>query len=126
MLSDNGVIEIFYMAGDFCNFFNETVEKHSIDDGKKHRNKPSRLSDAEIITILIMFHIGGYKCLKHFYINYICKHCHHLFPKTVSYNSQTTTDHHTSPVGTTEVCRAYSALIGFGSFKQRFRCRSIA
>ena len=34
MLSDNKVIEIFYMADDFCNFFNETVKKHSIDDGK--------------------------------------------------------------------------------------------
>ncbi len=86
MLSDNKVIEIFYMADDFCKFFNETVKKHSIDDEKKHRNKPSRLSDAEMITILIMFHIGGYKCLKHFYINYICRHCKHLFPKTVSYN----------------------------------------
>ena len=86
MLSDNKVIEIFYMADDFCKFFNETVKKHSIDDEKKHRNKPSRLSDAEMITLLIMFHIGEYKCLKHFYINYICRHCKHLFPKTVSYN----------------------------------------
>ena len=39
-----------------------------------------------MITILIMFHLGGYKYLKYFYINYICKHCTHLFPKTVSYN----------------------------------------
>ena len=37
-------------------------------------------------TILIMFHLGGYKYLKYFYINHICKHCTHLFPKTVSYN----------------------------------------
>ena len=81
MLSDSKVIDIFYMADDFCKFFNETVKKHSIEDGKKHRNKPSRLSDAEMITILIMFHLGGYKCLKHFYINYICKHCYHLFFK---------------------------------------------
>ena len=55
MLSTNKVIKIFYMADDFCKFFNETVKKHSIEDGKKHRNKPSRLSDAEMITILIMF-----------------------------------------------------------------------
>lgn len=34
MLSDSKVIEIFYMADDFCNFFNETVKKHSIDDGR--------------------------------------------------------------------------------------------
>ena len=65
MLSDNKVIKIFYMADDFCNFFNETVKKHSIDDGKKHRNKPSRLSDSEIMTILIMFHMSGFRCLKH-------------------------------------------------------------
>ena len=86
MLSDNKVIEIFYMADDFCNYFNETVKKHSIDDTKRHRNKPSRLSDSEIMTILIMFHMGGFRCLKHFYVNYICKHCSHLFPRTVSYN----------------------------------------
>ena len=49
MLSDNKVIEIFYMADDFC------IKKNH-DDGKKHRDKPSRLSDAEKITILIIFH----------------------------------------------------------------------
>ena len=38
------------------------------------------------MTILIMFHMGGFRCLKHFYVNYICKHCSHLFPRTVSYN----------------------------------------
>ena len=54
MLSDSKVIGIFYMVDDFCKFFNETVKKHSIEDGKKHRSKPSRLSDAEMITILIM------------------------------------------------------------------------
>ena len=32
MLSDSKVIEIFYMADDFCNFFNETVKKHSIEE----------------------------------------------------------------------------------------------
>ena len=44
MLSDNKVIEIFYMADDFCKFFNETVEKHSLDDEKKaHKQTKSSL-----------------------------------------------------------------------------------
>ena len=34
MLSDNKVIDFAYMADDFCKFFNETVKKHSIEDGK--------------------------------------------------------------------------------------------
>ena len=32
------------------------------------------------------FHSGGFRCFKHYYLHYICKHCKHLFPKTVSYN----------------------------------------
>ncbi len=32
MLSDSKVIDIFYMADDFCKFFNETVKKHSIEE----------------------------------------------------------------------------------------------
>ena len=55
-------------------------------DGKRHRRKPNRMSDAEIVVILIHFHSGGFRCFKHYYLHYICKHCKHLFPKTVSYN----------------------------------------
>ncbi len=55
MLSDNKVIDFFLYGRRLLHFFNETVKKHSIEDGKKHRNKPSHLSNAEMITILIMF-----------------------------------------------------------------------
>ena len=77
------------MADDFCKFFNETVRRHTlqVSDGKRHRNKPNRMSDAEVMTILIAFHMGGHRCLKHFYLGYVCKHWGHLFPKTVSYNN---------------------------------------
>ena len=56
------------------------------EDGKKHRHKPNRMSDAEIIVILILFHSGGFRCFKHYYLHYSCKHCKHMFPNTVSYN----------------------------------------
>ena len=35
MLSDNEVIEIFLYGRRLLHFFNETVKKHSIEDGKK-------------------------------------------------------------------------------------------
>ncbi len=35
MLSDNKVIEIFHISRRLQYFFNETVKKHSIEDGKK-------------------------------------------------------------------------------------------
>ncbi len=51
-----------------------------------HRNKPNRMSDAEIMVILILFHSGGFRCFKHYYKEYVCKHLKHLFPRQVSYN----------------------------------------
>ena len=44
------------------------------------------MSDAEIMVILILFHIGGFRCFKHYYMEYVCKHLKGLFPKCVSYN----------------------------------------
>ena len=35
---------------------------------------------------MILFHDSGYRCLKHFYLEKICKHMRHLFPNVVSYN----------------------------------------
>lgn len=58
-----------------------------IEDKKaRHRNKPNRMSDAEIMIILILFHSGGFRCLKHYYKEYVCKHLKHLFTRLVSYN----------------------------------------
>ena len=35
---------------------------------------------------MILFHDSGYRYLKHFYLEKVCKHLQHLFPKVVSYN----------------------------------------
>lgn len=86
MITENKITEIFCLADDFCKYFSSELKKYQLSDGRKHRNKPGRLSDAEVITILILFHSKGFRCLKHFYTQYVCKHLTRLFPKTVSYN----------------------------------------
>ena len=53
---------------------------------QKHRNKPNHISDAEIMVILILFRSGGFRCFKHYYKEYVCKHLKHLFSRFVSYN----------------------------------------
>ena len=53
---------------------------------KRKYHRDSSMSNAEIITIMILFHSSGYRCLKHFYMEKICKHMRHLFPNVVSYN----------------------------------------
>lgn len=57
MFSEGKVAEIYYLADEFCKFFDVQQEKIMLEaptNGKKHRCKPNRMSDAEIIVILII------------------------------------------------------------------------
>ncbi len=69
------LMEIFYIIDEFCKSFDQTIKKHSLsaDANKKTRNKKSKLSPSEVITILVLFHTGGYRNLKHFYLFYVGK-----------------------------------------------------
>lgn len=84
----NKITEIFYLVDEFCKEFEQTKEGHVIDEefSKKRRNRKFKLNDSEVITILVLFHLGQFRCLKHFYINYVQKHLQTEFPETVSYN----------------------------------------
>ena len=86
MFTEDKITEIFCLADDFCKVFNEELRTRQLQDSRPHRNKPGRLSDSEVMTILIIFHSNGFRCLKHFYKEYVCVHLRHLFPDVVSYN----------------------------------------
>ena len=60
MFKTSNLVEIFCLADEFCKEFYQVIEGHQLtdDSGKKRRNKPSKLNDAEVITILIAFHLG--------------------------------------------------------------------
>lgn len=49
MFLESKVTGIYYVANNFCKEFTLQQAKYMIEDKKtKHRNKPSRMSDAEI------------------------------------------------------------------------------
>lgn len=77
---------IFCQVDDFCKKFEEQIKRQVIASGKRKRNRTSKLSDSEIITILIYFHLGSFRNFKHYYLFYVCKHLGHDFPALVSYN----------------------------------------
>lgn len=83
VLSDTKITEIFYLIDEFCIEFDQSVKKHII--GNKPKRRP-RMSCSEVITIMVMFHTGGFRNMKHFYLFYIQQHKSDLFPNTVSYN----------------------------------------
>jgi hypothetical protein len=66
----------------------QILNENAIEDDNsiKRRNRKSRMSDSEVITIMVLFHLKGYRCLKHFYINHVKNHMRSEFPDTVSYN----------------------------------------
>ena len=88
MISIDKLTEIFCIVDDFCIEFEKAKSGHLIesDSRKKSRNRKFSLSDSEIITILIFFHAGQFRNIKHFYINYVQVHLKKEFPNTVSYN----------------------------------------
>jgi hypothetical protein len=90
MLTIDQITEIFFAADEYCILFKQNIDncivKLSDGSGKLTRNKPSGLSNSEIITLLICFHLSDYRTLKHFYKDYVSVHLQKEFPSLVSYN----------------------------------------
>ncbi len=82
-ISNDKITEIFCLIDDFCIEFEKSVEKHLL--GNKPKRRP-KMSCSEVITIMVLFHSGGFRNMKHFYLFYVQKHLTDLFPDTVSYN----------------------------------------
>lgn len=90
MLTEDKITEIFVMADEFCKVFNTILRRRGLSETRKDRkrkyHRDCRMSQAEVIVIMIMFHSSNHKCLKHFYLNETCRRYRRLFPKPVSYN----------------------------------------
>lgn len=78
----------------FCDvddFYKENLGEKEENRGrlsskKLYRNRKKRLSSSEIMTILIYFHVSGYRNFKTFYLNHVCVYLRDMFPKLLSYN----------------------------------------
>ena len=87
MITDDKVTELFCMADDFCKFFDAMMAKYTLKPVNKRKyHRDSTMSKAEVMLIMILFHDSGYRCLKHFYLDKVCKHLRHQFAQVVSYN----------------------------------------
>lgn len=81
-ISEDKITDIFYLADEFCQEFDKNISKRSI--GNPPKRKP-QMSPSEVITIMVLFHLGGFKNLKNFYLYHVKLHLSGLFPHTVSY-----------------------------------------
>ena len=79
------LIEIFCDVDDFCRVFLPEWEKTLIATGKRKRRRKGRMSPAEIMTLIILFHRSNYRDFKNFYVGYVNMHLKSAFPALLSY-----------------------------------------
>ena len=88
MISYDKITEIYFIIDEFYKEFEKAKEGHILDvkTGLKRSKRKQKLSDSEVICIMVLFHLSNFKDLKHFYLFYVKKHLVREFPETVSYN----------------------------------------
>jgi hypothetical protein len=78
------ILSLFCEIDDFCKVFERLSAARALTDQKK-RNRTTRLSLSEVMTILVLYHASGYKNLKAFYLEEIIPHHKAEFPALCSY-----------------------------------------
>lgn len=77
--------KLFVEIDDFIKEYEPSLKNRLIDDGKVHRNRDCNLTNSEIMTIVVYFHISGYRNFKDYYTKHIKKYLLSAFPSLVSY-----------------------------------------
>ena len=79
------LLDLFCNVDDFCCAFLPKYEAGLLADGAVHRQRQRSLALSEVMTILINFHMSGYRTFKAFYTEQVLQHCRSEFPGLVSY-----------------------------------------
>ena len=77
---------IFCESDEFCKEFEPRWEQHLLQSSLKRRRRQGALCLSEIMTIMVGFHLSGYRTFKHYYLNYVLRYQRGYFPGLVSYN----------------------------------------
>jgi hypothetical protein len=80
------ILTVFCQIDDFCQTFEPKFNQLLLAEGKKKRNKSSKMAISEVMTILVMFHQSGFRNLKTFYQEKIGQYHRGDFPNLLSYN----------------------------------------
>ena len=70
-ITKDKITEIFYLTDEFCINFKKSIQGHNL--GYAPKKKPI-MSESEVITLMVLFHLGAFRNLKHFYLFYVQVH----------------------------------------------------
>lgn len=77
------IVALFCDIDDFCQHFAPWMQRHLLASQQRHRASQMHLS--EVMTILVLFHLQGYRTFKQFYREHVSVHLRQEFPHLVSY-----------------------------------------
>ena len=80
------ILTVFCQIDDFCLEFEPRFNQMLIGDGTRQRDKPRAMSLSEVMTILVLFHVSGFRNLKTFYTGFVCCYLRREFPHLSSYS----------------------------------------
>src|SRR4051812_40735717 len=83
------IVVVFCQIDDFCRQFEPLWRQHQLEklphpiDGRRRR--PAGLALSETLTLLVWFHLSGYRTFKHFYQGHACQQLRAEFPGLPGY-----------------------------------------
>src|SRR5438270_147339 len=78
-------ISIFCAIDDCCELFEPRWQQHLLAGTPKQRDRKPKLCLSEVLTIIVGFHLLGYRTFKGYYTQHVLPHQLHYFPRLVSY-----------------------------------------
>ncbi len=87
LLNPLKLIDIFCQVDDFVTHIEHFVNTHLLSTASPHAVNTTALSQSEMMTIEILYHLSGYKCFEYYYIQAVENGClREYFPEAPSYS----------------------------------------
>src|SRR3954471_7378143 len=83
------IVAVFCQIDDFCRQFEPLWRQHQLEKLPRpiggRRRRPAGLALSETLTLLVWFHLSGYRTFKHFYQGHACQQLRAEFPGLPGY-----------------------------------------
>lgn len=77
--------KLFVEIDDFMKVFEKQMIRQLIGDGSIKRERDAQMSISEVMTVVVYFHISGYRNFKDYYLKHVMKNLNGAFPNLLSY-----------------------------------------
>lgn len=80
------ILFLYYFIDEFCKVYEKWESAKLISESTGQKRRQPSLSLSEMLTIMICYHLSGYKCFKYFYLYDICTRHKDKFKNLPSYS----------------------------------------